>query len=74
MFGKKQDEKQITDTVDEQAKQISMIHFLDSHLINTGLSCDVLYSFVVTYKDGHCEILEAKASDPLLKALLPKLY
>ncbi len=73
MFGKKQEEKQITDTVEEQAKQISMIHFLDSHLVNTGLAQWVLYSFVATYKDGHCEMLELKAEDPLLKAILNKL-
>ncbi len=73
MFGKKQEEKQITDTVEEQAKQISMIRYLDSHLINTGLQVSVLYSFVATFKDGHCEILEAKADDPLLKAVLGKL-
>ena len=73
MFGKKQEEKQITDSVEERAKQISMISFLDSHLINTGLQVSVLYSFVATFRDGHKEILEGKADDPLLKAVLGKL-
>ena len=73
MFGKKQEEKQVTDSIEEQAKQISMIHFLDSNLVNTGLQVSVLYSFVATYRDGHKEILEARADDPLLKAVLNKL-
>lgn len=73
MFGKKQDEKQPVDSVAEKAREISMIRYLDSHVINTGLAIEILYSFVMTYKDGHCEILEAKAKDPLLQLLLPKL-
>ncbi len=73
LFSKKAPEKEITDTVEEKAKSITMIHYLDSHVINTGLSFDIVYSFVVTYRDGHCGILEAKAQDPLLNALLPKL-
>ena len=72
MFGKKE-EKQITDNVAEQARQIVSIRFLDSNLINTGINCAVLYSFVATYRDGSCAILEAKADDPLLKAVLPRL-
>ncbi len=73
MFARKQDEKQVTDSVEEQARQITMIRFLDSNAVQTGLVFTVLYSFVATYRDGHCEILEAKADDPLLKAVLPKL-
>ncbi len=73
MFGKKPEEKQIADTAEEKARLVTSVRFLDSHIINTGLQFYVLYSLVVTYRDMHCELLELKADDPFLKAILPKL-
>ena len=72
MFGRKED-KQIGGEIEEQARQIVSLRFLDSNCV-AGITPGVVYSFVATYRDGHCEILEGKADDPLLRAVLPKLF
>lgn len=73
MIGKKQKEKQVADQTDEEAGKITMIRFLDSNVIQRSIEPQIVYSFVATYREGHCRVLELTAEDPLLQALLPKL-
>ncbi len=71
MLGKNRSgEKQVTDSVAEEARMIVSAAFLDSNVIK-GLNDTVVYSFILTYRDGHCRILECRADDPLLQAVLP---
>ena len=69
MFGRKQQQKEPVEDVQELARRVTMIRFLDSNVCGD----EIVYSFVMTYKDGHCEILEAPWDDELLTALMPKL-